>query len=140
MHYLTDEFEEYTCKKLPIPDGPEPLRYIATHSHRKARRDELERRHMGVIDASQLAAEAEAAYVALEALLGNSQLFLGATYPLFSSFLISSEPGLLDFAVFAYTFTALERPELFKLVQNLNGLLGHANRVKQLIYEEKQEQ
>ena len=88
MHYLTNEFEEYTCRKLPIPDGPEPLRYIATHSHRKARRDELERRHMGVIDASQLAAEAEAAYVALEALLGNSQLFLGATY---HSFFILSD-------------------------------------------------
>ena len=134
MHYLTDEFENFTANKLSIPDGPEPLQYIAKYAHKKARRDELERRHMGGNTESQLRNEAQVAYTALNGLLGESLLFFDARYSLFQAYLNCSSPGLLDVAAFAYTWTLLRNPELFKLIENLEGLIRHAHRIYELVY------
>lgn len=74
-YYLTDDYERVTLRLLSVPNGPEPLKYLVQYSHRKARKDELERRSISEIRGDVLYLEAEEAYGALSTLLGDNKFF-----------------------------------------------------------------
>jgi hypothetical protein len=74
-YYLTDEYENVTLPLLSLPNGPEPLRFLVRHSHRKSRREELERRCLSEIRGDVIYAEAVEGYAALSTLLGQHKYF-----------------------------------------------------------------
>jgi hypothetical protein len=65
-----------------VPDGPEPLQYLAKYSHRAVRREELEKRCLSEVDGDVLHAEAEEGYAALSVLLGDDIYFFSDRYAL----------------------------------------------------------
>lgn len=120
-----------------MPDGPEPLQYLIKHSHKLARQEELERRSMAEIQEDVLYAEAEEAYSALSTLLDENAYFFGTRYNLDIFLANRRRPGLLDTAVFAYTWSVLDRLDNSKLAEIINkfrNLVQHATRVKELVY------
>ena len=72
---MTEAFEEVTVPLLSLPNGPEPLQYLAKRSHLAPRKEELQRRSLASPDEQVLYAEAEEGYAALSLLLGENTYF-----------------------------------------------------------------
>lgn len=134
---MTEEFATVTKTLLPVPSGPEPLQYLVRHADQAARREELERRCMGDIRGDVLYAEAEEGYAALSILLGNDTYFFKERYSIRSVNVNDRRPGLLDAAVFAYTWTIMDKlgqNDLATIVKKYENLVRHANNIKKLVY------
>ena len=144
-HYFTDEFEKSVIPLLTVPEGFAALQYIVRYSHRAARKKELEKRFISGIRQDVIYQDADEAFGALSALLGDNTYFFGERY---NQSLPSKhvgefsdavrEPGLLDVAVFAYIFTALatldEKSKLLKMISKFENLNRHADSIYQMVY------
>lgn len=122
---------------MPIPSGPEPLQYMVRYADQTARREELERRCMGEIRGDVLYAEAEEGYAALSTLLGNDTYFFKERCFTRIINVNDRRPGLLDAAVFAYTWTVLDKlgeNDLAEILKKYENLVRHADRLKQMVY------
>jgi metaxin len=123
--YLTPNFSTIATPMYILPATSNPLaRASLAHSLRAAAAAEL-LKHARVIDAEDIYREAERAFDALEALLGDDEeWFFGA-----------QSPGLFDASVFAYTHLLLKEGLVWqkdRLVQALMGrgrLCRHRERV-----------
>jgi len=124
--YMTEAFERVVMPLLELPDGPQPLQYLVRYSHRAARKAELERRSLSDIRPEVLLAEAEEGYAALSTLLGESMYFFN-----------ERRPGLLDSAVFAYTWTVLDglgETGLASIIRKFDNLVRHADNLRRRVY------
>jgi hypothetical protein len=79
-HFLTDEFEKAVVPLLAIPEGLSPLQYIVQCSHRAVRKKELEKRFLSGIHQDVIYQDAQEAFAALSALLGNNIYFFDEQY------------------------------------------------------------
>ena len=145
-HYFTeDQFEKSVVPLLTVPEGFSALQYLVRYSHRAARKKELEKRFISGIREDVIYQDADEAFGALSALLGNNTYFFGERYNQsppsryvgeFSD--VVREPGLLDVAVFAYIFTALatldEKSKLSKMISKFENLNRHADSIYQKVY------
>lgn len=77
---MTEAFEEVTVPLLSIPNGPEPLQYLAKRSHQTPRKEELQRRSLTSPNRQTIYAEAEEGYAALSSLLGEDIYFFNERY------------------------------------------------------------
>jgi hypothetical protein len=136
-YYLTDAYENVTFPLLSIPNGPEPFQFLVRHSHRKAREEELERRYLSEIREDVIYAEAEEGYSALSTLLGEHKYFFNERCVCFLEGTNCRRPGLLDAAVFAYTWTVLDKlgqSSLATIINKYENLVHHSRTLHSLVY------
>ena len=93
---------------------------------------------MSQIREDVLHCEADEAYEALSVLLGDDQYFFNERYMntwIYSH--VNRRPGLLDAAVFAYTWTILDKlgdSHLAAMIKNYDNIVNHAHNVKNAAY------
>jgi hypothetical protein len=84
-----------------------------------------------------LLAEAEEGYAALSTLLGASTYFFNERYSISCILVNYRHPGLLDSAVFAYTWTVLDKlgdSSLASIIKRFDNLVRHADNLKHRVY------
>jgi metaxin len=131
---LTENFEDFVAPNLPLPNGPEPLEYIAKHLYQSVCLKDLEKQSLANVRKDVLYEEAEYAYNALSTLLGDDEYFFNAEFFYFKGQTDGRKPGLLDCAMFAYTWTVLDRSELGDIARKFCNLVSHAELIFDTVY------
>jgi Glutathione S-transferase, C-terminal domain len=120
-----------------VPDGPESLQYILRHSNRTLRREELEKCCLTEVDGDVLHVEVEEGYAALSVLLGDDIYIFSDRCTLIQ--VTNRRPGLPDAAVFAYTWTVLDKlgeSKFATIIRKFDNLVDQAYSLKKRVYPE----